>query len=86
VTSTRNYVDHIARIDALSFVGQFGRLITRSDADEAWLHLRWNQTIADAGLTPTQAHRLKPVYRWRLHREMSRLMEINSAVRSDTRS
>jgi hypothetical protein len=83
VTTPRNHVDRIARIDALSFVGAFGRLITRSDADEAWLADRWQQTIADAGLTPLEAHRLKPVYRWRIHREMSRLIEINSAVRSD---
>jgi hypothetical protein len=85
MTTPRNHVDRIARIDALTFVGQFGRLITRSDADEAWLAERWQQTIADTGLTPLEARRLKPVYRWRIHREMSRLMELNSAVRSDSR-
>jgi hypothetical protein len=80
VTTPRSHVDCMARIDALSFVGAFGRFITRSDADEAWLTERWQQTVADAGLTFREAHRLKPVYRWRIHREMTRLMAFKSAL------
>src|SRR5690606_38316766 len=76
--NARDHIDHLAELDALAFVEEFGRPVEESEEDAAWVEAAWSKAVEDAGLTEPETVTLARHYRQALRREVLERLRLGS--------